>query len=366
MPGRIRAARSTSTASFIDEVTQISTLIQEEAGDDAEIIFGAVHDPAMSGRVRVTVIATGFEVGEEATVIRPEFRRAATPQHQPGARSQQAVRSQATPVPQPARQVAVAGGGAAPMGRFPERLVTREQLGERVGFALEARGEVPIADDRGQGFCVPHGDDEFVVQVHGSLRFEKMDVAPPARAIARRIADEFLETVGLADFKDAYPSHLSGGMAQRVGIARALALKPRLLLLDEPFAAVDAFTRLKLQQEFKSLLKDNAIAEVVVGEQTIRGTLKEPFPGDTKGTKQFTSTRIDDTKLAEELEAQGLVALKHNRRNNPRPRQIAPALPRQRPDPCLLWQPYRAAKDIRNSSLRTQERRRQRLPTRYN
>jgi cell division protein FtsZ len=114
----------------IDEVTQISTLIQEEAGDDAEIIFGAVHDPAMSGRVRVTVIATGFEVGEEATVIRPEFRRAAAPQHQPGARSQQAVRPQATPVSQPARQVAVAGGGAVPLARFPERLVTREQLGE--------------------------------------------------------------------------------------------------------------------------------------------------------------------------------------------------------------------------------------------
>lgn len=74
------------------------------------------------------------------------------------------------------------------------------------------------------------------------------------RAEARQRADGMLETVGLAAFADAYPSQLSGGMAQRVGIARALALRPSLLLMDEPFASVDAFTRLKLQAELKALL----------------------------------------------------------------------------------------------------------------
>lgn len=76
-----------------------------------------------------------------------------------------------------------------------------------------------------------------------------------SRAEAQRQADGMLEKVGLSGFGDAYPRQLSGGMAQRVGIARALALRPRLLLMDEPFASVDAFTRLKLQAEFKSLLK---------------------------------------------------------------------------------------------------------------
>ena len=76
-----------------------------------------------------------------------------------------------------------------------------------------------------------------------------------SRSDARRRADDMLATVGLTGFGDAYPNQLSGGMAQRVGIARALALRPKLLLMDEPFASVDAFTRLKLQAEFKALLK---------------------------------------------------------------------------------------------------------------
>ena len=76
------------------------------------------------------------------------------------------------------------------------------------------------------------------------------------KAERRKIAEEYLKIIHLEQFRDAYPHELSGGMRQRVAIARALANKPKVLLMDEPFGALDAQTRNVMQRELLEIWAD--------------------------------------------------------------------------------------------------------------
>jgi NitT/TauT family transport system ATP-binding protein len=85
-----------------------------------------------------------------------------------------------------------------------------------------------------------------------------------SKADAATRVEELLEMVGLTDFAQAFPDQLSGGMQQRVAIARALAEKPRLLLMDEPFGALDEMTRERMQAELVRISQESGAAVVFV------------------------------------------------------------------------------------------------------
>lgn len=93
----------------------------------------------------------------------------------------------------------------------------------------------------------------FGLEVRGILRDD-------AEARARH----YIRLVGLTEFETAYPRQLSGGMAQRVGIARALTVQPEILLLDEPLGALDAMTKLTMQEELSRIWREEKVTMVLV------------------------------------------------------------------------------------------------------
>jgi NitT/TauT family transport system ATP-binding protein len=129
------------------------------------------------------------------------------------------------------------------------------------GFLPATRGEIIVGDQPVKG---PGRDRGVVFQNFALLPWktviDNVGFGLKMRGIPKperdRIAREFLALAGLSHAADRYPNELSGGMQQRVGVVRALANEPDVLLMDEPFASVDAQTRMTLQEELTRIWQE--------------------------------------------------------------------------------------------------------------
>src|SRR5437588_4436691 len=121
------------------------------------------------------------------------------------------------------------------------------------GLTVASEGELLVGDEP---ITAPSAERGLVFQDPNLFPWLTVRRNIEAGLVARRVlkqergqVDKFMRLVGLEGFADAFPHHLSGGMAQRVALARAMINHPKVLLLDEPLGALDAFTRMRMQDE---------------------------------------------------------------------------------------------------------------------
>jgi NitT/TauT family transport system ATP-binding protein len=168
----------------------------------------------------------------------------------------------------------------------------RARLDQDYGFAFQQAG---LLDWR-----TVQANVELPLELHGVDRAKR-----------RARANELLELVGLSDFAKQRPPQLSGGMQQRVAIARALAESPALLLMDEPFGALDEMTRERMQNELVRIAGETSAAVVFVTHSipeavflSQRVVVMSPRPGRVAEIIPVTlGDRTDDTREAPEFYA---------------------------------------------------------------
>src|SRR5881409_3417199 len=134
--------------------------------------------------------------------------------------------------------------------------------GGRISIMGEEQTWVPVQERR-VGFVFQHYALFRHMRVRDNVGFG-LAIRKEKKPEIRRRVDELLELVQLAPFAERYPDQLSGGQRQRVALARALAARPRVLLLDEPFGALDAKVRQELRQWLRRLHDEISVTSVFV------------------------------------------------------------------------------------------------------
>jgi osmoprotectant transport system ATP-binding protein len=160
--------------------------------------------------------------------------------------------------------VGESGSGKTTLLKMVNRLIDPDHGCVRIA-GRDVSGEDPVTLRRTIGYVIQQAGLLPHLSVGGNVAMVPRLLRWPHGETCARV-DELLELVGLppATYRDRFPDQLSGGQRQRVGVARALAARPRVLLLDEPFGALDPITRFTLQGELRRIHAELALTTILV------------------------------------------------------------------------------------------------------